>query len=1137
MKISNCAFAVLLAAAACFGQSRRPSLLQSPTVSKTQIAFAYGGDIWIVSRQGGEAQRLVTGMNRLLNPIFSPDGTLVAYTGEYDGNIDVYVVSAAGGEPRRLTYHPDADAAIAWTPDGKSILFNSHRDSPADSDKLFTVPVDGGFPAELPLPMAEDGSYSPDGTHLAYSPIFQWEPDWKHYRGGQTTPIWIADLSDSSVVKVPRENSNDRNPMWVGKTVYFLSDRNGPVTLFAYDTETQKVTQVLKNEGFDIKSASAGPGAIVYEQFGTIHLYDLSRHEAEAVDIRVAGDMPQVRPHFVKVSTAEHSQILNQGISPGGARAVFEAHGEILTVPAEKGDIRNITQTSAVAERDPAWSPDGKSIAYFSDESGEYALHIRPQSGIGAVRKIDLGQPPSFFYTPTWSPDSKKIAYNDKRLNLWYVDLDRGTPVKVDTDRFDSPMHEFDVVWSPDSKWLAYTKQLRSQLRAAFIYSLDSGKATQVTDGMSDVLYPNFDRNGKYLYFTASTDMGLSTGWLDMTSVARPITRSVYVIVLAKDLPSPLPPESDEEKPEESKEPKKVDVGASAAGADQAAASDAQKSDQAKADAAKRPEPVKVTIDFENIGQRILSMPIPAQNYVGMTAGKEGILYLQEAATVQLPGDGGGPPPATLQRFELKTRKTDKLVDGITAFSLSFDGEKMLYQQQKKWFIAASDKAPTAGQGQLKTDDMEVYVDPRAEWKQMYHEVWRIERDFFYDPHFHGLNLDEAEKTFAPYLNDVASRDDLTYLFREMLSYMSVGHMFVRGGAEPDSPRVQVGLLGADYKVENGRYRFAKVYGGENWNPQLHAPLTEPGVNVKNNEYLLAVNGHDLHSADNLYSFFQETAGKQTVIKVGPNPDGSGSRDVTVVPVPSEDPLRHLDWIEGNRRKVDELSGGKLAYVHLPDTAEGGFTSFNRYYFAQVGREGAVIDERYNHGGDLADYIIDYLRRPVMSLVESREGETYSEPVESIYGPKVMVVNQFAGSGGDALPWYFRKAGIGPLIGHQTWGGLVGISGYPVLMDGGRVTAPRWAIYGLKGEWEVENHGIAPDIEVEMDPKLVREGHDPQLERAVEVALELLKKNPPASYPAPPYPNYHPQLPGAGERAGKGQPGATNPEPGAGNRP
>jgi len=1111
-------WAVVLLLATCVSGSaaNHPLLLQSPTLSKTQIAFAYGGDIWIVSRAGGAAERLVTGMNRLSGPIFSPDGSLIAYTGDYDGNVDVYVVPASGGEPRRLTYHPGPDVAVAWTPDGKSVLFNSHRESPTDSDRLFTVPAEGGLPHELPLPTAEDGSYSPDGTHLAYSPFFQWEPDWKGYRGGQTTAIWIADLVDSSVVKIPRDNSNDRNPMWVDKTVYFLSDRNGPVTLFAYDTRTQAVSQVVKNDGFDIKSASGGPDAIVYDQFGSLYLYDLAQRQSRRVEVRVAGDMPQVRPHFVKVATAAQNQIQNSGISPTGARAVFEAHAEILTVPAEKGDIRNLTQSPAVADRDPAWSPDGKSIAYFSDESGEYALHIRDQNGTGPVKKIDLGSPPSFFYTPTWSPDSKKIAYSDKRLNLWYVDLEKPTPVKVDTDLFDTPLHEFDVVWSPDNRWLAYTKQLPNQMRAAFVYSLDSGKATRVTDGMSDVLYPNFDRNGKYLYFTASTDVGLSTGWLDMTSLAHPVTRSVYAVVLRKDLSSPVPPESDEEKGGEAK---KSDSGT--AGADNQSAGDTSESSKGDEDkskvAGKKAAPVKVSIDFENILQRIVALPIPAQNYQGMRAGKEGVLYLLQAP--QVPPDSG-PTPFTLQRFELKTRKTDKLLDGIASFSLSYDGEKMLYQQQKKWYIAAAAKPPSGekppsegGAALLKTDDMEVYIVPRAEWKQMYHEVWRIERDFFYDPHYHGLNLQQAEKEFLPYLDGVASRSDLTYLFREMLSYMSVGHMFVFGGGDPQPPRVQVGLLGADYTVENDRYRFAKVYNGENWNPQLHAPLTEPGVNVKAGEYLLAVNGRELHASENLYGFFQETAGKVTVIRVGPNPDGSGSRDATVVPIPDESQLRHLDWVEGNRRKVDELSGGKLAYVHLPDTASGGFTNFNRYYFSQVGKEGAIIDERFNHGGDLADYIVDYLRRPMLSWVMTREGESFPSPAEAIFGPKVMIINQFAGSGGDALPWYFRKMGIGPLVGSKTWGGLVGIGGYPQLMDGGFVMAPRWAIYGLKGAWEVENHGIAPDIEVWQDPKLVREGHDPQLERAVETALEILKKNPAPSFPRPVYPDFHPHLP------------------------
>ncbi len=1067
-------------------QSER-HLLRNPAVSATQIVFEYANDLWIVNRDGGEARRLTSGVGREFNPHFSPDGTQIAFSGEYDGNVDVYVVPASGGVPRRLTYHPGSDVVVGWTPDGKRILFNSRRDSYADSGQLYTIALNGTLPEALPLPTAEDGSYSADGSHIAYVPVFHWQAAWKRYRGGQTMKIWVANLADSSTVRVPRENSNDFNPMWVGDRVYFLSDRNGPVSLWVYETGSGKVSEVVKNQGLDFKSASAGAGAIVYEQFGSLHLFDLKSGKAHPVDVRISADLTEVRPHFEKLTVAK---IDNAAISPTGQRAVFEAHGEILTVPAEKGDIRNLTSTPSIADRDPAWSPDGKWIAYFSDESGEYALHIRDQNGLGEVKKINLGKP-SFFYSPVWSPDSKKIAYTDKRLNLWYVDLDKKTPVRVDTDLYDSPGYSMTAAWSPDSRWLTYSKQLHNHLHAVNVYSLVGGNCTQVTDGMSDALSPVFDKSGKYLYFMASTNVALSGGWIDMSSIAHPVTSSIYVMVLRKDLPSPLAPESDEEKAASEKKDEQKDKGKDA---------DKSKGDQ------KDKTPPEVRIDFDNIGQRILAVPVPDKNYFAVDAGKEGVLYLEERPIVEM---NEGPPQLIVSKFDFKTRKTDPVLQGATVFKLSDNGEKMLFRQGEQWTITGADQAPKPGQGVLKLADMEVYVDPRAEWRQMYHEVWRIERDFFYDPHFHGLDLKAAEAFYKPYVGGVSTRADLNYLFEEMLGNMTVGHMFIAGGTEPETPKIKVGLLGADYQVENGRYRFTRVYNGENWNPQLQAPLTQPGVNVVPGEYLLAVRGREVRGSDNLYSFFEETAGKQIVLKVGPNADGRGSREVTVVPVDNENRLRHLAWIEGNRRKVDQLSGGKLAYVHLPDTAMGGFTSFNRYFFAQVGRHGAILDERYNHGGDIADYIIEYLSRHPMARITTREGEDITDPTQAIYGPKVMIINQFAGSGGDAMPWYFRKAGVGPLVGEKTWGGLIGIGGYPKLIDGGQVTAPRWAFYGLKGEWEVENHGIAPDVEVDMDPKLVREGHDPQLERAVEVGMELLKKNPPATYEKPAYPNYH----------------------------
>jgi len=1095
-----------------------PLLLQHPTLSRDAIAFEFAGEIWTVARDGGVARRLVAGQGRNGQPVFSPDGSLIAFTGTYDQNADVYVVPVAGGQPTRLTYHPGPDEAVGWTPDGKAILFRSGRKTYRDLLQLFTVPLAGGFPTEVPLPSGHQAAYSPDGSHLAYVPYFQWQPAWKRYRGGQTTPIWIADLADSSVTKLPREGSNDKNPMWVGDTVYFLSDRAGPVTLFAYDTRGAAVRQLIPNEsGFDIQSASAGPGAIVYDQLGALRLYDLASGQTRRVEVTLAADLPQLRPRFEKV---EGKQILHAALSPSGKRVLFEAHGEILAVPAEKGDVRNLTRSPAVADRDPSWSPDGKWIAWFSDESGEYALHVRAPDGLGPVRKVDLGQPPSFFYSPRWSPDSKKIAYSDKRMNLWVVDLDRPTPVKVDSDLYDTPFHYLDPAWSADSRWIAYTKQLRNYLRAVFVYSLAERKSRQVTDGRSDVTSPRFDRSGKYLFFLASTSAGLAQGWLDMTSMARSVTSSVWAAVLRKDVPSPVAPESDEEGSDEKDGTK--DGKAADAKAKDAKTGD-KKAEDKEADEKKPPEPV--TIDFEGLDQRIVSLPIDRANYVALETGGEGILFLVANPTVLTDEDYAEleqAPSQGVSRFELKKRKTEKLLEkvdggspvygGLTTFLLSSDGSKMLFSQGRKWFLTDSEKAPKEGDGALKAA-IEVSVDPQAEWRQMYHEVWRLERDFLYAPNFHGLDLKEAERVYAPFLEGISSREDLNDLFREMTGNLVLGHTFIAGGAEPKQESVSVGLLGADYLVANGRYQFARILSGENWNPKLQAPLTQPGVSVKAGEFLLAVNGQDLRGDDDVYRLFQGTAGKQTVITVGPSVDGSRSRQVTVVPIPSETGLRLRTWMEANRRRVDELTAGRVAYVYIPDTFAGGFANFNRYFFSQVGKEGVVLDERFNHGGAIADYIVDYLKRTPQMINASREGEDVVEPAEGIYGPKVMIVNQMSGSGGDALPWLFRKASLGPLVGVRTWGGLVGIGGYPPLLDGGFVTAPRWGLYGTRGEWEVENVGIAPDIEVDQDPALVRKGGDPQLERAVAVVLDLLKTNPPPRFPRPPYPNYKQRLP------------------------
>jgi tricorn protease len=1097
----------------------KPLLLQKPTVNRTHIVFVYGDDLWIVDRNGGDARRLTSGSGTKTDPVFSPDGSQIAFTGEDQGNQDVYVIPANGGLARRLTYHPGPDRVIGWTPDGKQVLFRASRSSSSWYSRLFTVPREGGLPTEIPLVMAYDGSYSPDGTRLAYVPIPPAFQIWKRYRGGRATPVWIADLSDSHIQKVPRVDSNDFNPMWVGDRIYFLSDRDGPFTLYVYDPASKQVNRIFDNQGLDIKSASAGPDAIVYEQFGSIHLYDLRSGVRRDVGIRIPADIAEIRPHFEPVA----KKIQNADISPSGVRAVFEARGEILTVPAEKGDIRNLTNSPGVADRDPVWSPDGKSIAYFSDESGEYELHVRPAHGFEALRKYQLGKAPSYYFGPIWSPDGKKIAYTDKRLNVWYLDLDTGKNTLVDTDRYDD--RTLDPAWSPDSRWLAYTKQQKSGLRAVFLHSLETGKSHQVTDGMSDARFPVFDQGGKYLYFTASTDVGPALG-SEMSNINRPVTRSVYVMTLRADLPSPLAPESDEEKDV----PDKADEHA----ADKKGGADGpplpKKPETAKAEASSpiaqgssgdKTKADRMAIDLEDIEQRILALPIPARNYVAVLPAKAGAIFVLEGQPAGLDIGEGGRPKGTLHRFDLEKRKVEKFVEDASDVHVSHNGEKLLYKQGDGWFIVASGSPPKPGEGALKLDSMEVRVDPRAEWRQMYHEVWRIERDFLYDPGFHGLDLKAAEKKYEPYLDQLATRRDLNYLFSEMLGELTLGHVYVMGPDSERSRQVHNGLLGADYAIENNRYRFARVYQGENWNPELRAPLTAPGARVKVGEYLLAVNGRELRPTESVYAAFEGTAGKSIVLKVGPNPDAKGSREVTVVPIESEASLRNLTWIEENRRKVEQMTNGRVAYIYVPDTAMAGFTSFTRYFFAQAGKEGAIVDGRFNRGGIVPDYVIDSLRRPLMGYISTREGEDVTLPHGTILGPKVMVINEFAGSGGDDMPHYFRQAKVGPLIGKRTWGGLVGIGEYPQLIGGGTVTAPNAAFWFPPGEWQVENHGVDPDIEVDLDPQAVRAGHDPQLEKAVAVVMEALEKHPLAKYKKPAYPNYH-KAKDTGTAAGQG---------------
>jgi tricorn protease len=1124
----------LLVSAFLAAQSAPRLLLRSPSLSQDRIAFRYANDIWTVSRQGGEAQRLTSNGAVVAGPYYSPDGSQIAYTAHLRGNFDAYVISANGGVPRRLTWHPAGSGVAGWSRDGKFVLITTGALSYRHFNKLFLVHADGsGIPEPLPLPSGIEGSFSPDGESIAYQPITKWEIAWKRYVGGQTTPIWIVNLKTLELEKVPRDNSNDSTPVWQGDSVYFLSDRNGPVSLFRYDTGTKQVSAVsavsalnasaTSDPRFDLKSLQAGPGGLVYEQFGSLHLVDTATNEDKIVPVQIHGELPSLAPH---TETVNADEINNAAISPTGARAVFEAHGEIFTVPGEKGDTRNLTQTPGIAERNPSWSPDGKMIAYFSDASGEYQLYLREQTGFKPPVVIDLGPDPSYYYNPTWSPDSKHIAYIDKHCSVSVVDVPTDAkapapkPVLLDKCIYGGFGPDFGLVWSPDSKWLAYHRDLENQLHAVFLYSMETHKSTQVTDGMSDAYSPAFDLNGKYLYLVASTDDGPSHAGIDLSSLNRSQSSAAYVVVLAKDGASPIPPESDDEKIKEEKkdEPKKADADKNdkkddkqkdKAG-DKDAAKDADK-DKDKDKDKKDEKPAETKVDLDGIGNRILSLPIPPRNYSGIVSGKAGVVYLLEGSPVGQPSHYDGSGIRAVWKFTLEKRQPENVLGEVDAFIVSADGSKVLYGKKSAWTIASTDdlKAGAGSPGKpLNLGAMQTTIDPRAEWKQMYHETWRIERDFLYDPHAHGLSIPKVEARYKSWLDNMASRDEFTYLSEEMLGEITIGHMFVGGPYHPDK-EPKAGLLGADYAVENGRYKIARILGGQNWTPGLQSPLTMPGVYVKQGEYLLAVNGRELHAADNLYEAFDGTAGRQTVLHVGPNAEGKDARDVTVLPIGDEDGLRNLDWVENNRRKVDQLSGGKVAYVYMPNTGGSGYDSFNRYFYSQLNKEALVLDERWNEGGYIADYVVDVLKRFPLSGAIERDGKPVHDPEGAIFGPKVMLINQNSGSGGDAMPWYFRKAGIGKLVGTRTWGGLVGIGGYPQLLDGGYVMAPRYAIYGLSGDWEVENRGIPPDVPVDLLPKDVAAGHDAQLEEGVRLVMEELKANPIPTVPVPPYPNYH----------------------------
>ncbi|HZI86748.1 MAG TPA: PDZ domain-containing protein, partial [Pyrinomonadaceae bacterium] len=1020
-----------------------PRMFESPTVSGTQVAFSLAGDIWVVPRQGGEARRLTTNPARETYPVFSPDGSQIAFTrfnpagGPFSW--DVFTIAVAGGEERRLTYHPDLDFPINWTPDGTSVLFLSFRQRTSLlGGRLYTVPAAGGFPAEVPVPRGWAGSFSPNGDRIAYAPLINSidAMGWRNYRGGGTSRIWLTRLSDGSVEIIPRQNSNDIYPMWIGDKVYFVSDRDGTENLFVYDPSRKTVLQLTQFEKYGIKSAAANKDSIVFAQGGAIHLFDLKTNQPITLDVRIAGEFPEVSPR--KIDTTQWLSAI--GLSSDASRLLLGIRGEIFIANTADGNVENITQSPAFAERNPVWSPDGKWIAYFSDESGEQQLVLRPVAG-GAPRRVRIEPKPSFYNELQWSPDSKKLVFSDSHLALWFFDLETNATVKLDATRYTDGETAFQPAWSPDSRWLAYSKYGINRLASITLYSFETGKSYPVTSPHIDAQAPLFDLNGKYLYFIGSNRTGLvESQAMSGFPFRGQVTRNLYAVVLNRDDFSPLV---------ELKSP------------------DAQPSQHA--------------IEVENIGDRVLLMPFWPQNASRIIAGKPGVLFIVEGGTLHKFTAGKG---------------VEKFVEGAGNYRITSDGSRLLLRRQGNWSVVSTDTPPKSEEGRLKLNPIELTIDPRSEWKQIYGEAWRRMREYFYDPNLHGQNFAALKDHYAAYLSNITTREELNSLLKEMFSHLSTSHMGVTGG-DAGSARGEdsdnVGLLGADFEVADGRYRIKRVLRGDNIR-RIISPLARPGLNIKSGEYLLAVDGEEILSNQSLYRYFMKKASKTVKLKVGPSADGSGARIVSVVPIPSEVPLRQYDWAESNRLQVEKASGGKLAYIYLPDTADAGFNAFNHEFYAQLDKAGLIVDGRFNEGGRAADYIIDTLRRIPLQRATLRDAEDIRIPTGIIEGPKVLLTNEMAGSGGDSLPWMWQRAQLGPVVGTRTNGAGIGATTHQ-LIDRGSLRVPDWGWYDPRsGTWLMENRGVTPDYELEIMPADWRAGRDPQLEKAIQLALEALKK-------------------------------------------
>jgi len=1065
------------------------ALMRFPTLHGNTIVFSSGGSLWRVDRKGGVAQRLTTDSGLDLMPRFSPDGKEVAFTGNYDGNTDVYVMPAEGGPVRRLTFHSDVvpeapmrwgpdNMIVTWTPDGKSVMFLSRRTTYNSwFGQLFLVPRDGGAATQFPVPKGGVTSFSPDGGKIAYNRIFRNFRTWKRYYGGLAQDIWIYDLATHDIQRVTDWKGTDTYPMWYRGTIYFASDRGNEkrLNIWAYDLASKQFRQVTQFKDYDVDWPSLGDTGIVFQCGGELYALDLPAEKLEKVAVDVPNDGVRTRPRWVDASKT----IRAFDIAPNGKRALFEARGNLFTVPAEHGNTRDLTQTSGIREQDPAWSPDGKWVAYVTDRTGEAEIAIRPADGTGS-EQILTDRRKGYVYDPTWSADSDKIAFDDSDHALWFVSVKDRKITKVDSDPR-AEMHDF--AWAPDAQWLAYSKAADTDLREIYLYNLTSVKATRVTRAFTSDFNPTFDPQGKYLYFIALKHENPVFSESEF-NVATLKMAGIYVVTLQASEPSPFAPRSDEGTPKE------------------------EKKDDGKPEPWKAGASAPIRIDLAGLADRVVPLPVPAGEITHLSAARGRVFYLTTPVKSFDTALHGESPE--LHAFDMDKRKDAVLTSPLDEYALSADGTAALTKNKDAYAIIATagdDKATDdAKPKELDLSRMQAFIDPVAEWNEMFHQAWRLERDFFYSPEMNGVDWPAARASYEKLLPEVTSREDLNYVIGEMIGELGNSHTYVGGGDDPHGRPVPTGLLGVDFGVDEkaGRYVLKTIYAGDNAHEGYRSPLTEPGINVKEGTYILAVDGHELRPPTDPYSLFVNTLDRTVTLTVADDAAGKNRRDVTVRPIPDELNLRMKAWIDHNRAEVDRASGGRIGYLYLADMDEQGMDQFISQFYPQVRKQGLIVDVRYNGGGFIDQIVLERLRRVLVGMDVNRQGAASPIPQQMVHGYMACLLNHYSASDGDIFPYYFKKYGLGPLIGERTWGGVRGIRGYWPLSDGGYVTIPEDSLYGLRSEWVIENHGVDPDIEVDNLPGDVMAGKDAQLETAIKLIMDKIKANPMTLPPPPP---------------------------------